>query len=57
MNSKNHLHPSRRSQRGLSLVELMIALTIGLFLMGAVGIIYVNTATTSRGSTLESQMN
>lgn len=57
MNSKKHLHPSRRSQRGLSLVELMIALTIGLFLMGAVGIIYVNTATTSRGSTLESQMN
>lgn len=47
----------RRSQRGLSLVELMVALTIGLFLMGAVGIIYVNTATASRGSTLESQMN
>lgn len=48
---------SRRAQRGLSLVELMVALTIGLFLLGAVGIIYVNTATTSRGSTLESQMN
>lgn len=44
-------------QRGLSLVELMVALTIGLFLMGAVGIIYVNTATTSRSSTQESQMN
>lgn len=44
-------------QRGLSLVELMVALTIGLFLMGAVGIIYVNTATASRGSTQESQMN
>lgn len=48
---------SRRTQRGLSLVELMVALTIGLFLLGAVGIIYVNTATTSRSSTLESQMN
>lgn len=47
----------RRTQRGLSLVELMVALTIGLFLLGAVGIIYVNTATTSRSSTLESQMN
>lgn len=46
-----------QSQRGLSLVELMVALTIGLFLMSAVGIIYVNTATSSRGSTLESQMN
>lgn len=48
---------SARRQRGLSLVELMVALTIGLFLMGAVGIIYVNTATASRGSTQESQMN
>jgi type IV pilus assembly protein PilW len=55
------LSQSRRSgrsaQRGLSLVELMVAMTIGLFLMGAVGIIYVNTSTTSRSSTLESQMN
>ncbi|MCB2016748.1 MAG: PilW family protein [Hydrogenophaga sp.] len=48
---------SRRNQLGLSLVELMVALTIGLFLTGAVGIIYVNTATSSRGSTLESEMN
>lgn len=47
----------RNAQRGLSLVELMVAMTIGLFLMGAVGIIYVNTSTTSRSSTLESQMN
>jgi len=46
-----------RAQRGLSLVELMVAMTIGLFLMGAVITIYVNTATTSRSSTLESQMN
>lgn len=46
-----------RHQRGLSLVELMVALTIGLFLMGAVSILYVNTSTTSRGSTLEAQMN
>ena len=47
----------RRFQQGVSLVELMVALTIGLFLLGAVGIIYVNTAMSSRGSTLESQMN
>ena len=47
----------RQSQKGLSLVELMVSLTIGLFLLGAVGIIYVNTVTTSRSSTLESQMN
>lgn len=44
-------------QRGLTIVELMVSMTIGLFLMGAVGIIYVNTTTTSRASTLESQMN
>ncbi|UJW83585.1 PilW family protein [Hydrogenophaga sp. SL48] len=49
--------PGARAQRGLSLVELMVAMTIGLFLMGAVGVIYVNTSTTSRSSTLESQMN
>ena len=48
---------SIRAQRGLSLVELMVAMTIGLFLMGAVVIIYVNTSTTSRSSTQESQMN
>lgn len=46
-----------RTQQGVSLVELLVAMTIGLFLMGAIGIIYVNTATTSRSSTLESQMN
>jgi type IV pilus assembly protein PilW len=47
----------RQSQKGLSLVELMVSLTIGLFLLGVVGIIYVNTVTSSRSSTLESQMN
>jgi type IV pilus assembly protein PilW len=45
------------SQRGLSLVELMVSMTIGLFLMGAVSIIYINTSNSSRASTLESQMN
>ncbi|AOW12930.1 hypothetical protein LPB72_18310 [Hydrogenophaga crassostreae] len=48
---------TRIHQAGVSLVELMVAMTIGLFLMGAVGIIYVNTSSTSRSSTLESQMN
>lgn len=44
-------------QRGMSIVELMVAMTIGLFLIGAVGAIYVATANGSRASTLESQMN
>lgn len=38
--------PSPRSnsrQRGLTLVELLIALTIGLFVVGAIGALYVNT--------------
>lgn len=52
------LQPRPRTQQaGVSLVELMVAMAIGLFLMGAVGIIYINTSTTSRSSTLESQMN
>ncbi len=58
MTTQPRFSPSfRQSQRGLSLVELMVSLTIGLFLLGAVGIIYVNTVTTSRSSTQESQMN
>lgn len=57
MNRRRIANSSLLAQRGLSLVELMVSLTIGLFLMGAVGIIYVNTVTTSRGSTLDSQMN
>lgn len=56
--SKRPLYSSKASaQRGLSLVELMVAMTIGLFLLGAVAVIYVNTSTTSRSSTSESQMN
>ena len=47
----------RHTQRGVTLVELMVGLVIGLFLAGAIAIIYVNTAQSSRGSTLEAQMN
>ena len=34
---------SNSRQRGLTLVELLIALTIGLFVVGAIGALYVNT--------------
>lgn len=34
---------SGRNERGLTLVELMVALAIGLFLVGAVSALYVNT--------------
>lgn len=49
-------HPHRR-QQGLSLVELLVAMTVGLFLLGAVGSIYVATSQGTRGSTQEAQMN
>lgn len=48
---------ARHAQSGVTLVELMVGLVIGLFLAGAIAIIYVNTAQSSRGSTLEAQMN
>lgn len=41
----------------MSLVELLVALTVGLFLLGAVGSIYVATTQSTRGSTFEAQMN
>jgi len=55
---KPHLRRNRRpGQQGLSLVELLVALTVGLFLLGAVGSIYVATSQSTRGSTQEAQMN
>ena len=36
-------HHSGIAQRGLTLIELMVALTIGLFLVGAVSALFVNT--------------
>jgi type IV pilus assembly protein PilW len=57
INRSRHSLSTRPLQKGLSLVELMVSLTIGIFILGAVGVIYVNTVTTSRSSTLESQMN
>lgn len=44
-------------QSGVSLIELMISMAIGLFLMGAVALLYVSTSTNSKSTTLESQMN
>lgn len=46
-----------QSQQGVSLVELLVAMTVGLFLLGAVGSIYVTTSQSTRGSTQEAQMN
>jgi len=52
----NRIPPSL-PQRGFSLVELMIALAIGLLIMASVVTIYVNASRTSNTSAIESQMN
>ena len=44
-------------QKGVSLVELMVAMTIGLFLLGAVGIVYISTSRATQSSTVEAEMN
>ena len=44
-------------QKGVSLVELLVAMTIGLFLLGAVGIVYVSTSRATQSSTVEAEMN
>lgn len=38
----------QRNQKGLSLVELMIAVAIGLFLVGGIGALYLNSKNTFR---------
>lgn len=57
MKPSQRLGRRRHRQTGVSLVELMVAMTIGLFLIGAIAVIYVTTASSSRSSALESQMN
>lgn len=42
--------PSRQRQQGRTIVELMIAVTIGLVILLALGIVYVSTTSTSRQS-------
>jgi len=38
--------PEAATQRGLSLIELMIAMVIGLFLIAVIGVLFVNSKTT-----------
>lgn len=50
--------PSHRSkQRGMSIVELMVALVLSLFLVGMVTLAYVQAAIGTHHGALESQMN
>ena len=48
---------SQQGQRGFSLIELMIALAIGLLIMATVLTIYVTSSRTSRTAEMDSQMN
>ena len=47
----------RFRQSGLSLLELMVSLVLGLFLVGVVSMTYIQTASGTRFGALESQMN
>ncbi|WP_416142283.1 PilW family protein [Hydrogenophaga sp.] len=49
--------PSARSSRGMTLVELLVAMTIGLFLIIMVVTVLISTTTSSRVSVLTAQMN
>ena len=42
MNSFGHIFVNRQTQRGLSLIELMISITIGLLLLSAMATLFVN---------------
>src|SRR5690606_30409694 len=48
---------TRRCQHGLTVVELMVAMVLGLFLAGVVSWTYLQTASATRFGALDSQMN
>jgi type IV pilus assembly protein PilW len=50
-------HPSRRHQRGLSLIELMVSLVIGLIIMLAVTSAYLGSAGATRVAEAQARMN
>lgn len=49
--------PARLALRGMTLVELLVAMTLGLFLIITVVSVYVTTTVSSRVSVLTAQMN
>lgn len=54
---KSTLTHSRRAARGMTLVELLVAMTIGLFLIITVVSVYITTTASSRYNVLAAQMN
>lgn len=49
--------PLRRAQRGLTLIEMMVSITLGLLLSGAVSALYISTRQTARQGDALTQMN
>lgn len=48
---------SARGQRGLSLIELLVSLTIGLVILTAIGTAYLNTTNTTKQREDQAQLN
>lgn len=49
--------PRRRAQAGLSLIELMISITIGVFVLGAILAVYSSTSSASKQSESATRMS
>ncbi len=54
--NRKHLHLTLRSQRGLSLVELMVGITDGLFVVAAAATLVANQLSDNRRLLLETQV-
>lgn len=51
-------HPSKAArQRGLSVIELLVSVTIGLVILTAIGTAYINTTNTTRQREDQAQLN
>jgi type IV pilus assembly protein PilW len=50
------MNPSRRQQRGLSLVEMMVGVTVGLFVVAAASVLVVSQLGENRRLLLETQV-
>lgn len=55
--SKRQTHPSRSKQRGLSLIELLVGLTVGLIILAAIGTVYVSASNLMRQREDQTQLN
>jgi type IV pilus assembly protein PilW len=54
MNKQNHIHVS---QAGVTLIELLVSITIGLVILVAIGTAYINTTNSARQRENQSELN